>query len=120
MPDSVFMIHHGKLGLPMEEEETTYSCIDFHRDTYGIRKRMLDVYVNALKHEGIYKDDTPEDIEKMLLEMMMKKNDAWFTERAAVEAGFADLVWDDYDEDKLFEYTPDDFKRNDDFKPRYK
>jgi len=120
MPESTFMIHHGQLGMAMQEEETFYSDLDFHRNNYDCRKRMLDIYVNALKHGGSLKDENEDKIRETLLEMMVRKNNVWWTEWGAVEVGFADLVWDDYDEKRLYEYTPEDFARNNNFKPRYK
>lgn len=120
MPDSYFMIHHGSMGMDEQEEDTFNSNVDFWRQDYDARKRMMDIYVNATKSKGCMSSLSEKEIEEKLLKRMMEKRDVNFTEWNTVDHGFADLVWDDYDENRLVEYTPEDFARNDNFKPRYK
>lgn len=100
MPDSYFLFHEGTLAYQGVYKEVM-SQVEF--DKLG-RERMVDIYVDAMKESGNMSKKSKAVIRTWVEDKMDKKSDVFFTEKSAVEHGFADEVFD-YNWSKLTDYT---------------
>ena len=105
MPDSSYMFHEGTWGFSgtVKQARTEYEQLLKTGD------RMLEIYIRAMKKNGIYKDKPEKWIKKYLESYMDKKEEVYLNDHATVEYGLADEVFgsgkNGYDWAKLTEYT---------------
>lgn len=106
MPHSYFMFHEGTLGY-----EGTYKTVmsNAEFDRKG-RQSMIDVYVQVLQRDGIFKGKDKKVIQKWLNARMDKKEDVFLTAQEAVKTGFADEVFN-YDWKAITQYTAEELAR---------
>ncbi len=107
MPNSCFMFHEGKYG-DYGELKGVKSRLKFYEKV--AEPRMLQIYIDTLKEQGKFKNQSRERIEEMLFNEMDKKTDVFLTAQEAVEWGFADEIFDG-NWDNLTKYTPTQRKR---------
>lgn len=115
MPDSSFMFHMGTTGVSGTPKQVE-SAVDFGKIT---DKRMIDIYVHALKtfgpeHQGKFKKWSAKRIENMLKEQMDKKEDVFLTAEQTVDWNFADSIFGadgKYDWSSLTQYTDEELSR---------
>jgi len=89
MPHSYFMFHDGDWSMAGTVKQVL-SAMEFERRT----DCMIDIYVEALKEQGKYKDMDEKRIKSMLRRKMDKKEEVYLTANEAVEWGFADEIFD--------------------------
>lgn len=93
MPNSVFMIHEGTMGV---EDNTTYkafqTCAEEGRKA---TETMLDIYVEKVKQGEEWGEKSETWIRKALHQRMDSKQDWFLSAKEAVRYGFADAVLGD-------------------------
>ena len=87
MASSYFMFHYGTYYMAGEFRKVE-SNFDFDKQN----DRMIDIYVEALKRKGKFKDRSERSIRTMLKKKMDSKIDVFLTAKEAVEWGFADGI----------------------------
>jgi ATP-dependent protease ClpP protease subunit len=110
MPDSYFMFHDGEMSLSGTVKQVE-SSVDFSK---AETIRMLDIYIEALKEQGRFKDEPEKKIRKMLRELMDKREDVFLTASDAHRWGFADEIFGQtcpYDWSLLTTYTDQQLQR---------
>ena len=106
MPDSSFMFHEGTMGMYGTQKQ-------FRTEGEWAKqasKRMLDIYVDALREQGTMKSWSDRKIRSWLTKEMDKKEEVYSNARDSVKTGFADEVFDG-DWSALTEYTPRQLER---------
>lgn len=88
LPHSYFMFHDGEMWTGGTVKQAK-SYMDF---TDVVEKQMADIYIDALKKKGKYKDHTRDQIARLLRKEMDKKEDVYLTAEEAIEWGFADKI----------------------------
>ncbi len=105
MPHSYFMFHDGSWSLDGTKKQVL-SAVEFDKKT----DCMDNIYTEALKEGGKYKNLDENKIRKMLRNQMDKKEEVYLTAKEAVEWGFADGVFDG-NWNNLLKYTSTQRKR---------
>lgn len=91
MPHSYFLIHEGT-AEHAGTHKSVQSAVEYSKIT---REKMLDLYVDSLKHRGgKFAKWSPSKIRSKLVNEMNKKEDVYLTAKEAVSWGFADAVFD--------------------------
>lgn len=95
MPNSYFMFHTGDLSLSGTNKQV-HSIVEFDKRFTDI---MLSVYAERMKHSphSKFKTWTISRIRDMLTHEMDRKEDVFLTAPEAVEWGFADEIFNDYE-----------------------
>jgi ATP-dependent protease ClpP protease subunit len=105
------MFHDGTIGYSGTVKQVNSS----HEFAKASDQRMLNIYADAMKEQGKFKDWSRDRIIKMLRTQMDKKEDVFLTTEQTVEWGFADAIFGTgelgYDWSKLTEYTDEQLKR---------
>jgi len=90
MPRSHFLFHRGTFG--MEDRVTAVEkAIDWGKSQEPV---LMDIYVNRMKQEGIFKSWKKSRIIKMMEKCMRDDMDVYLTAKEAVDWGLADEVLD--------------------------
>lgn len=106
MPHSYFMFHEGTLAYE-GNYRTVMSTVEF--DKLG-RDVMLDIYIQSMKKNGVFKDKKDAVIKKYLDDQMNKKDDVFLTPTQTLELGLADCIFN-YNWSSLTEYTTEELER---------
>jgi len=103
MPNSYFMFHQGTTECS-GTVKAAHSYTDFGKRTFDAS--MCYIYAERMKHTpgGKVNGWKEERIHKWLKEQMDEKEDVYLTANEAVEWGFADEVFSDWD--TVYDYTP--------------
>jgi ATP-dependent protease ClpP protease subunit len=88
-PHSTFMFHDGTMAV----SGTVKQFYTEYEQTKIAERQMMDIYVEAMKAKGKFKDQDSKKIEKWLREAMDKKEDVFLSAEQAVEYGFADEIF---------------------------
>lgn len=90
MPHSDFMFHEGTLAAA----DTYKGFMSFAEWVKKYNSVMLEIYANQMKKKGKFSKLLRSDIEKMLQDLMNKKQEKYLTSQEAVEWGLADDIFD--------------------------
>lgn len=89
MPDSTFMFHGGTVGY----EGTTKQFLTESEMVKKTNNRMLEIYINSMKKNGIYKNKPEKYIKSWLNKQMDRKEEVYLTAEEAIKFGFADDIF---------------------------
>lgn len=90
MPNSYFMFHDGTMAIDGTTKQVE-SGVEFGKAATTI---MMDIYVKAMKDQGIMFNKSDKQIFNWLRGEMDKKEDVYIPAKQAVELGFADEIFD--------------------------
>lgn len=90
MPNSYFMFHDGTMAIDGTTKQVE-SGVEFGKSATDT---MMDIYVRAMKEQGMMSDKSEKQIYRWLRSEMDKKEDVYIPAKQAVELGFADEVFD--------------------------
>lgn len=103
MPNSVFMFHHGTMGMHGTTTQFLTEAIELKKT----QKVMLDIYIDRIKEKGKYSKWSRKRIEDMLEKQMQLKEEVYLSAKETLEWGFADDIFGidgKYDWSKLLEF----------------
>jgi len=111
MPNSNFMFHGGTCIM----DGTHKQFMTEQKWAAMLHENMLGFYIYALKEQGSMSHWSRARIKEWLEDQMNKKEEVYMTAEEAVEAGFADEIFNG-DWNALKKYTPSQKIRNRDLK----
>lgn len=110
MPDSYFMFHEGTWGF----SGTVKQARSEYEQLIQTNSRMMEIYIDAMKRNGKYKDKSSKWIYNNLKQYMLRKEEVYLNSKTTVEFGLADEVFGSngkYDWDSLIQYTDEQLSR---------
>lgn len=99
MPHSNFMFHDGSYAIEGTMKQVR-SAIEFDNRNDNV---MMDIYIEKMKENGLYKGATSQKIKKFLRDQMDKKEEVYLNAEDTVKMGLADEIFD-YDWSGLSKY----------------
>lgn len=93
MPNSYFLIHRGSMSLCTDEALKAQSIMDWYKEKGD---DMLNIYVDSMLNSPKFSGKTRDELYQIVKTKMDKKSDVYFTPTKAIEWGFADEVFTDW------------------------
>ncbi len=90
MPHATFMFHEGTMAVS-GTWKSVVSAVDFAK---GDNTEMLNIYIKRMKEGGKYARRSRAEIERMMKDLMNKKEEVYLLAQPTVEWGLADGIFD--------------------------
>lgn len=94
MPNSIFLFHDGTMAM----DGTTKQFLTEAEELKKTMEIMNKIYVQSMRKSGKWESHTDEEIEMWLRKEMDKKEDVYLNATEAVQRGFADGVFENWDD----------------------
>jgi ATP-dependent protease ClpP protease subunit len=89
MPNTIFMIHHGTIGI----EDTPKGTLSYVEFNHSLNQKMIDIYSEACTDSEYFNGKTSKEIGLYIQNMIDKKQEWYMTAEESVYYGFMDKVF---------------------------